>query len=218
MPDGTVINAPPDGCGGVGPSNFFGGVAGQTGVGGAAAATGAVSAAMATWGRAADIHARLVADNGMAFDAPGAVGDIRIGAHEMEPWLAYAYYPPVNGVSLAGDVHFDPEFTWVVDDADPTAPFSNVDLQTVALHELGHSLGLDHRFTVAGDVMFPDYTGVKRALSGADKTNIQSIYGAQEHTKDKPTVSEWGMAVLTLLLVTGITIKFAWRRPRDTVE
>ncbi len=33
-----------------------------------------------------------------------------------------------------------------------------------------------------------------------------------------PAVSEWGMVIIVLLLVTGITLKFAWRRPHNTVE
>jgi len=53
----------------------------------------------------------------------------------------------------------------------------------VVLHELGHALGLDHAGTVAADVMFPAYTGVKRAFPGGsvDVGFMQAIYGLPGH-------------------------------------
>ena len=53
--------------------------------------------------------------------------------------LAHAYYPPPNGDGLAGDGHFDNGNTW---DVSPSG--GAIDLLEVAVHELGHSLGLGH--------------------------------------------------------------------------
>jgi len=50
--------------------------------------------------------------------------------------LAHAYYPPPNSGSLAGDVHFDEAETWT--DAFQSGGPQPVDLETVALHEIGH--------------------------------------------------------------------------------
>jgi peptidoglycan hydrolase-like protein with peptidoglycan-binding domain len=64
--------------------------------------------------------------DGSSFDGPSGV-------------LAHAFYPPPNSGALAGDCHFDEAETWTVN-----LPPSGIDLETVALHEFGHSLGLAH--------------------------------------------------------------------------
>ncbi|MFQ5490650.1 MAG: IPTL-CTERM sorting domain-containing protein, partial [Phycisphaerae bacterium] len=103
-------------------------------------------------------------------------GNIRIGSGTISPFvLAHGYYPPPNGVSAAGDVHFDDGFAWVTSGAAPGPPY---DVETVSLHELGHALGLDHVGTVPGDVMFPSYTGIKTTPAAGDIAFMVSIYGA----------------------------------------
>lgn len=181
---------------------------------------GEVVTAAATWAAAADVHITGEADAGMAHDAAGAVaGNIRVGAENIDGALgvlAHAFYPPVNGLTRAGDLHFDNTEAWVLAGAAPGPPF---DVQTVALHELGHSLGLTHGGTVAGDVMFGAYTGVKRALAAGDIGFITAIYGAAGHVANctgprnpatgaivpVPGMSTAGMLVLAqLLLIAGI--------------
>jgi hypothetical protein len=87
--------------------------------------------------------------------------------------LAHAYYPPPNGGDIAGDAHFDDAETWTVN-----VPISGggIDLVTVAAHEFGHSLGLDHT-NIANALMFPTYSGLHRFLEQDDIDGIQSIYG-----------------------------------------
>lgn len=85
--------------------------------------------------------------------------------------LAHAFYPPPCGGPRAGDMHFDDAEIWAL--AHGGGAF---DLETVALHEIGHLLGLDHS-NVPGSVMFPSYGGQRRALTPDDLAGIQTLYG-----------------------------------------
>jgi hypothetical protein len=127
-----------------------------------------------------------VADGGGYFGAPdgggGVGGDIRVGAIYIdgssgENVLAHAYQPLTEllsgGVpgSIGGDVHFDNSNSW-----SDGGGGSTIDFFTVALHELGHSLGLGHS-TVVGSVMEAIYAGSRRTLHADDIAGIQAIYG-----------------------------------------
>ncbi|MEW6369244.1 MAG: matrixin family metalloprotease [Acidobacteriota bacterium] len=88
--------------------------------------------------------------------------------------LAHAFPPPPRDGALAGDVHFDDAEHWV---SDSTATGSGtVDLVTIAIHEIGHSLGLDHT-SVPGRVMYHSYQGAKRDLDADDIAGIRHLYG-----------------------------------------
>ena len=87
--------------------------------------------------------------------------------------LAHGFYPPPNNGALAGDLHFDEAETWTTD-LPPTA----TDLPTVALHEAGHSLGLDHS-DVPTAVMWANYPGARRTLTSDDIAGMASLYGAR---------------------------------------
>jgi len=83
--------------------------------------------------------------------------------------LAHTYYPaPPNPEPIAGDMHFNPAESWHIG--------STTDVYTVALHELGHSLGLGHTDNPA-DVMYP-YYHFGTPLSTNDVAGVQSMYGA----------------------------------------
>ncbi|MGY1617387.1 matrixin family metalloprotease [Geodermatophilus sp. SYSU D00691] len=84
--------------------------------------------------------------------------------------LAHAFYPPPCGGANAGDMHFDEAETWSL-----TGNTGTFDLETVALHEIGHLLGLDHS-QVTGSVMFPTYGGVRRGLTQDDVDGIRRLY------------------------------------------
>ncbi len=117
----------------------------------------------------------------------GDVGDIRVGAWEIGTpgVLAHAFLPCNEalcgpGGSIGGDTHFDlqpafPGLSWV---NDPAAAIPGIDFFTVALHELGHSLGLGHS-DVLGSVMEPVYAGPRRTLQADDIAGIQTLYGVQ---------------------------------------
>jgi len=81
--------------------------------------------------------------------------------------LAHTFYPsPPNSEPLAGDMHFDDAETWRIG--------ANTDLFSVALHELGHALGLQHADDPSA-VMYPYYRLVN-GLSALDITSIQTLY------------------------------------------
>ena len=95
-----------------------------------------------------------------AFDGPGNV-------------LAHGFYPPPNGGAIAGDLHFDDAERWTTNN-----PPTGIDFLSVAIHEIGHTLGLDHSAD-ANAIMFAFYSGIKTNLATDDINGIRSIYGSQ---------------------------------------
>jgi peptidoglycan hydrolase-like protein with peptidoglycan-binding domain len=90
--------------------------------------------------------------------------------------LAHAFFPPVPPNApqpIQGDTHFDEAETWTIT-VPPAA--GQIDLTTVAIHEFGHALGLNHS-PVVGSIMEAFYGGPSRTLHGDDIAGITSIYG-----------------------------------------
>lgn len=87
------------------------------------------------------------------FDGPGS-GGLNVWAH--------AFYPDM---SLSEDVHFDEYENW-----------SEYFLSYVALHEIGHSLGLEHS-PLFDAVMYFDGGAARTELHPDDMAGIHSIYG-----------------------------------------
>jgi len=100
--------------------------------------------------------------------------------------LAHGYFPPPNGASASGDLHFNTKVRWVDEEHDTTAD-EDYDFFTVALHELGHALGLDHS-TDPNSVMYAFYQGGRRALTQDDIDCITDIYGGVGGTCDFNTL------------------------------
>ena len=75
----------------------------------------------------------------------------------------------------AAYMHFDVAPTWADDTTDTTVD-ADFDFFTVALHELGHSLGLGHSLDKTS-VMYKYYSGARRTLTADDTAGIQAIYG-----------------------------------------
>jgi hypothetical protein len=90
--------------------------------------------------------------------------------------LAHAEYPPGCGFidnNLPRPLHFDDsEHAWV-----RGAVVGSYDIETVALHEIGHLLGLLHS-SVAGSVMFASVSSdfTRHALTNDDLSGIRELY------------------------------------------
>ncbi len=144
----------------------------------AARCRAAVHQAFSTWagwtpltfreGPAASAHIMIrftTGDHGDGFPFDGSSGV-----------LAHAFFPPVPPSApsaIQGDTHFDEAETWTVTVPPGAGAF---DLTTVAIHEFGHALGLNHS-PVTGAVMEAFYGGPRRVLHGDDVQGIGSIYG-----------------------------------------
>ncbi len=88
--------------------------------------------------------------------------------------LGHAFAPPdIDGGS--GNVHLDGQETWVTSGATIGATSATIDLQSILVHELGHSLGLGHS-AVSGALMQPVYFGILTALQADDIAGITSLY------------------------------------------
>jgi hypothetical protein len=85
--------------------------------------------------------------------------------------LAHAAYP--DGSDRAGEIHFNTAFHWATDGSAEAA-----DVESVALHELGHALGLAH--TAHNEAVMYAYISlgtIKRKCAADDIDGIRQIYG-----------------------------------------
>ena len=128
--------------------------------------------AFGLWAEQTPLTFTEVADNSTADIVVGwAVGDHGDGDPFDGPGdvLAHASFPnPYDNSQVF--LHFDDDERWVDSET------RNVDLLTVAAHEIGHTLGLAHS-SDPDALMFASYSGPRRFLSQDDVAGIQEIYG-----------------------------------------
>ncbi|HLO16592.1 MAG TPA: matrixin family metalloprotease [Anaerolineales bacterium] len=109
--------------------------------------------------------------DGDPFDGPGDV-------------LAHASFPNAYDKSQVF-LHFDDDERWVNSDT------QDIDLLTVAAHEIGHTLGLAHS-NDPNALMYPSYSGPHRFLSADDISGVQSIYGEASAPEPAPQAPPQG--------------------------
>jgi hypothetical protein len=85
------------------------------------------------------------------------------------------------GQMIKADILFNPADPF---STDPTSDPSTNDLQTVATHEIGHFLGLDHSAVISA-VMYPFSPAIRETLSWDDVAGISTLY--PKATKDVAT-------------------------------
>jgi hypothetical protein len=103
--------------------------------------------------------------DGDPFDGPGDI-------------LAHASFPnPYDNSQVF--LHFDDDERWVDSET------RDVDLLTVAAHEIGHTLGLAHS-SDPDALMFASYSGPHRFLSEDDIAGVQSLYGVDSDPDPAP--------------------------------
>ncbi|MCB0125042.1 MAG: matrixin family metalloprotease [Caldilineaceae bacterium] len=95
--------------------------------------------------------------DGAPFDGPGYT-------------LAHATYPHSRDGTY---IHFDEEETWTTSTVSGNS--QPIDLVTVAIHEIGHALGLGHSHETTA-IMYAYYGGSRRTLHNDDINGIRALY------------------------------------------
>lgn len=91
--------------------------------------------------------------------------------------LAHAFYP---GSEIGGDVHLDADETWLMNET----MSSGTNMFQVALHELGHALGVEHSKD-KNSIMVPWYNDKQfhTDLTEDDRLAIQQLYGSRDNDR-----------------------------------
>jgi hypothetical protein len=133
---------------------------------------GEIARALTEWARFVDVRWQPAAKAGeersvTIFWGPRDHGD----GFPFDPGvLAHAFYPsPPLPEPIAGDIHFNEEYDWGAGDP------QRYDIFSVALHESGHSLGLQHSTDPAA-VMYPIYHGIVQGPAEDDIRAVQTLY------------------------------------------
>ena len=157
-----------------------------------------IDRAFDTWAAVANLTFTLSTETNLNGSINGK-GDIRLGAEHIDgingvlahaKGSAYA----VNPRWAVAEIHFDTAENWTIGSA-------GVDIYSIALHEIGHALGLGHS-NVADAVMKATFNpnGNFNGLSSDDIIGIQYLYGANPSYVPLPSSAIFFASGLLLLL------------------
>jgi len=132
--------------------------------------------AFSTWSAQSNINFVTTSDNGAAFGANGQIsddanmGDIRIGGVKLTNnvlAVSMPYDPAASGTN-SGDIILN---------TNQNLNDSPDELYRVALHEIGHTLGINN--SSSSDSVMSRTLSNRLSLSALDVASIQSLYGAR---------------------------------------
>lgn len=177
VPDGTIVGSNSEGYI---TSNLFATMDAR--FGSTAAWQNQILRAAQVWAQQTNLNLAVVNDNGAEIGSGDyqqgdpAHGDIRIGGFNMgtaaNSPLGQAFMPPpANNYDIAGDFQFNTGKTFSIG--------SGFDLFTVAVHEFGHTFGLNHSNLITAS-MYANYNGVDANLNADDIKGIRQIYSGGE--------------------------------------
>lgn len=150
-----------------------------------------INKAMALW----ESHANIKFEEDRSNTEPDIWVKFVTGAHgDPFPFSngrtpAHAFYP-LNNTGLAGDIHFNDDVMFSI--GKPIGSGDTFDLTWIAVHSLGHALGLEHS-RLQDSTMYPVYPGDQKdiKLTDDDIRAVQTLYGApKKPTPPQPVFEE----------------------------
>lgn len=136
--------------------------------------TRAISRAFDKWAASTHFTFTQIQDNSST--SSNVTADIRIGFYSRDHGDGYPFDGPYGVLAHAspptrGSFHLDAEEPWSIGPVP-----DHIDLETVALHEIGHLLGLEHS-SVIDAIMYPSVSdGMAKELHGDDVQGIKDLY------------------------------------------
>ncbi|WP_426369537.1 matrixin family metalloprotease [Pseudocolwellia sp. HL-MZ7] len=157
-----------------------------------------IARAFSMWSDIADITFNMVPDGGERFGGTPSA-DIRLAGHYFDGTngeLAHGYYPAGY---TGGDIHFDTGDSWSIN--------GYINVFSVALHEIGHAIGIKHS-DKSSAVMGASYKPVT-GLTNDDIEIAQFIYGESQIQTAVPEPSS------ILLFMSMIGLVFVNKRQKN---